>query len=76
MIQRVRTRARWAVSRDVIGVAVPTALVVGTVLNAINHGRTIFNNPHEVAWAAVALNYVVPYCVSTWSATAVRARET
>ena len=47
--------------------ALLTALVVGTILTAINHGDTIL--AHE--WPPlpkVVLTYIVPYCVTTWGA--------
>ena len=44
-----------------------TALVVGTILTAINHGDVILagNMPPLLK---VALTYCVPYCVTTWGA--------
>ena len=44
-----------------------TALVVGTILTAINHGDTIILGE----WPPVLkmfLTYCVPYCVTTWGA--------
>ena len=44
-----------------------TALVVGSVLTAINHGDAIIMG----IWPPmlkVALTYSVPYCVTTWGA--------
>ena len=44
-----------------------TALVVGTILTAINHGDTIIQGD----WPPVLkmfLTYCVPYCVTTWGA--------
>ena len=47
--------------------ALLTALVVGSVLTAINHGDAILagQNPPLVK---VLLTYCVPYCVTTWGA--------
>ena len=44
-----------------------TALVVGTILTAINHGDVILagNTPPVIK---VILTYCVPYCVTTWGA--------
>ena len=44
-----------------------TALVVGTILTAINHGDVILSGvfPPPVK---VGLTYCVPYCVTTWGA--------
>ena len=47
--------------------ALLTALVVGSILTAINHGDAII----MVIWPPllkVALTYFVPYCVTTWGA--------
>lgn len=44
------------------------ALFVGTVLNVINQGGN-FLGSSPVSWLHVALNYVVPFCVATYSAT-------
>lgn len=44
-----------------------TALVVGSILTAINHGDVILSG----AWpplAKVVLTFCVPYCVTTWGA--------
>ena len=47
--------------------ALLTALVVGTILTAINHGDTIIQGD----WPPVLkmfLTYCVPYCVTNWGA--------
>jgi hypothetical protein len=44
-----------------------TALVVGTILTAINHGDLIITGALPPIWK-VALTYCVPYCVTTWGA--------
>jgi len=43
------------------------ALVVGTVLNAINQGSA-FIGPEPISWPHVVLNYCVPFCVAYYSA--------
>ena len=48
--------------------AIGTALVVGTILVAINHGDVILAGSPPSAWKVV-LTYIVPYCVTTWGAT-------
>lgn len=47
--------------------ALRIALVVGTILNLINQGETIFTGG-EISWLHVLLNYLVPYCVTNYSA--------
>ena len=44
-----------------------TALVVGSVLVAINHGDSILAGEH-VEFSKVVLTYCVPYLVTTWGA--------
>jgi hypothetical protein len=46
-----------------------TALVVGTVLTAINQGNLILSGDLSAAliWK-VPLTYCVPFCVATWGA--------
>lgn len=44
------------------------ALFVGTVLNLINQGENFLGNS-PVSWLHVILNYAVPFCVATYSAT-------
>ncbi len=47
--------------------ATKVALLVGSVLNLINQGDAILG-PAEISWAHVALNFFVPFCVSSYSA--------
>src|SRR5688572_14500554 len=62
--------ARDAVALIVRGVTYRTAsrvaLVVGTILSAVNQGAVIANG-HAVAttWVRVAVNYLVPYTVAS-----------
>ena len=52
------------------GIARPAAqvsLAVGTVLNALNQGPELLHHG-QVSWPRVAMNYVVPWCVSAFSA--------
>jgi hypothetical protein len=46
-----------------------TALVVGTILTAINQGNVITDGRFPTAlWWKIPLTYVVPFCVATWGA--------
>lgn len=47
--------------------AAVTALVVGTLLTAINHGDTILAG-QSPPLLKILLTYCVPYCVTTWGA--------
>jgi hypothetical protein len=46
-----------------------TALVVGTILTAINQGNILLHGdfPAVLAWK-IPLTYSVPFCVATWGA--------
>jgi len=49
--------------------ALVTALVVGTILTAINQGNLVAHGtfPALLAWK-IPLTYCVPFCVATFSA--------
>ena len=57
------------VHRPLARTALVTALVVGTVLTAINQGNLLLQGifPAQLIWK-IPLTYCVPYCVATWSA--------
>ena len=57
-----------ALSKRVVYNAIRIAVIIGTILNAINQGAA-FLAWHNIAWGHVLLNYIVPYCVATYSAT-------
>jgi hypothetical protein len=46
-----------------------TAVVVGTILVAINQGTVLIEGkfPGALAWM-IPLRYCVPFCVATWGA--------
>lgn len=46
--------------------AIKVSLVVGSALNAINNGPQLFSGEAISIWK-VALNYLVPFLVSTYS---------
>ena len=51
----------------VVGNALRVAAVVGTVLNLINQGERLLDLS-TISWLQVALNYLVPYAVASYSA--------
>ena len=54
---------------DVVRRARRVALIVGTLLVLINYGDRIFTGDlGQADWLKMALTYLVPYGVSTWSA--------
>ena len=55
--------------RAVVRRAAKIALVVGTILAIINHGDRLINMTADAqTFAKIALTYLVPYSVSTFSA--------
>ncbi|WP_019530037.1 nitrate/nitrite transporter NrtS [Dasania marina] len=59
--------ASTLVQRRIVINALRVSLVVGTLLNAINQGGQ-FLSGLEIAWGQVLLNFMVPYCVASYSA--------
>jgi len=66
-----RPRCLWCFLRyrPMLRRSLLTALVVGTILTAINQGTLLAdgNFPSELYWK-VPLTYCVPFCVATWGA--------
>lgn len=57
-----------ATRRDILVRAVKVGLIVGTILALINHGDKIFGGTLDFdSLLKIALTYLVPYSVSTWS---------
>lgn len=56
-----------ACQRPIVIAALKIALVVGAILNLINQGGRVMEGLPP-SWFHVALNYLVPYCVSSYSA--------
>lgn len=54
--------------------ALKVAVVVGTVLNLINNGDRIFGQESISGWS-VAMNFLVPFLVSSYSAARHEARR-
>jgi hypothetical protein len=60
------SRLERCLDRNVVSLAIKVALLVGTILNLINHYDLLFGTPLTgPALVQVGLTYVVPYCVST-----------
>lgn len=47
------------------------ALLVGTILNAINQGDALFSGA-QINWVKMSLTFLVPYCVATYGAVSLR----
>ena len=58
---------RIASSRRIVATSVRVALLVGTILNLANHWDAIVGAAH-LPWIHVAVNYIIPYCVASYSA--------
>lgn len=58
-----------AFSRKVFPSAIKVTVLVGTILAFINHGEKIMSMSLSAEdTIRIALTYIVPYSVSTWSA--------
>lgn len=60
-------------SAPVLRNAIKVSLVVGTCLNLINQGTTIYRGDAP-EWGKLALNYAVPFLVSSYSAARARSQ--
>ena len=58
---------RIAFTRRMVRTSARVALLVGTILNLANHWNVIVGAMH-VPWFHVAVNYLIPYCVASYSA--------
>jgi hypothetical protein len=68
-----RSLLAFAADRAVVIGGLKVAFVVGTVLNAINQGdRLLALRWNEVVWWRIGLTYLVPFCVSVFSAARIR----
>ena len=68
MMNTFSTFISIAFSREVVKNSLKVSFVVGSVLVLINHGDKIFNsNVNLENFLKTSLNYLVPYCVSTYS---------
>ena len=66
-VRRRPSVLRLALQPGIARAALKVSLVVGTLLNVINNGEQLWAG-HSVSIWRVALNFVVPYCVSSYSA--------
>lgn len=66
---KIRAALRLAANGKTIFRASRLALVVGPILVLINQGDAVFSGV-QPDWLKVALTFVVPYCVSTWTSVA------
>lgn len=55
------------IKRNIVMNAITVSFVVGAVLNIINQGEA-FVNGQPLQWGHVLLNFLVPYCVASYSA--------
>lgn len=65
--RRIANLLRAMIGRRVVSNAIRVSLVVGTCLNGINQGPTLWRGA-DIEWAKFVLNYVVPYLVASYSA--------
>jgi len=62
---------RSACDRQLLITALKVSAVVGTLLNLVNQGPVIWQGEAVACWS-IAMNYLVPFCVSSYSGTRVR----
>jgi hypothetical protein len=75
MSMKTHSFLKYACRRGIVKTAFKVALIVGTILAAINHGDSIMGSTMDSRdWLKVALTYFVPYMVSTYSAVKVLQR--
>ncbi|CAH1198320.1 conserved hypothetical protein [Candidatus Nitrotoga sp. BS] len=58
---------KTATSRHIVINALKIALVVGSLLNLVNQGGDMLHGV-TISWFQLILNYLVPYCVASYSA--------
>ena len=63
----MRTLLQTACSGKIVKNSLRIALVVGSILNLVNQGGAILAAT-GISWVHLALNYLVPYCVASYSA--------
>ena len=66
-LRRLRPIVRHAATRQVFGFSVKVCVVVGVTLNAINQGPRVWAG-EPFSWLHGVLNFIVPFCVSSFSA--------
>lgn len=58
---------RTACRPDIVRAALKVSLFVGVLLNLVNQGETVLEGG-VIDWSRGFLNFLVPYCVSSYSA--------
>ncbi len=62
---------KYALKPEIVGRAIKTSMIVGTLLVCINYGSTLSDLTILMSsWWKILLTYCVPYAVSTYSAVA------
>ena len=66
----MKTFFQAATEKGTVATSAKVALVVGTILAAINYGDRIFCrcDMRALDWVKLAVTYCVPYCVATYGA--------
>lgn len=63
-------------TRAIVVNACKVSLVVGTALNLLNQGPSILAGFEGFDWPRGIGNYLIPFCVSSWSAWRATREET
>ena len=67
LLHRTVVLFRLATHGRIARTSLMVAVVVGTVLNAINNGAKLING-ETINWFQFSLNFIVPYCVASYGA--------
>jgi len=68
-MQSSTSRLRTFFEPPIVASATRVSLLVGTLLNLVNQGPALLAHT-GISWPRIALNYLVPFCVATYSAAA------
>ena len=55
-----------ALSPPILVDSLKTGVIVGVILNLINHSQALFDGT-AISWGSVLLNFIIPFCVSAYS---------
>lgn len=68
---RLREIYRYATANGVPRRSLVVALIIGTIINAINQGDVLVIGG-DLNWIKIGLSYILPYCVATYGAVSVQ----
>ncbi|MBT0962541.1 nitrate/nitrite transporter NrtS [Denitromonas iodatirespirans] len=63
-----KTVMRRMCRREIVAGALKVSFVVGCTLNLVNQGEAVLIDGLSPSWFQLVLNFLVPFCVSSYSA--------